>query len=328
MENKTNIQSLPPKITKENYGGGNEKQKKFALIKTVLVLLFSTFLVSFASYSLIAPNKFTIGGVAGTVILINAATKGRIDQSILLFCINFPLVISSFFFVKKKFAILTTASIFLQSAWLLVIERVFPNLRIVFEQPVERIFASILAGGCIGVAIALTFNIGGSTGGGDIIAVMIQKKMRSSSSIAWIIFGINCVVIGSSFFVYYDKDLTIAYNLLPIIISIAESFVESKIHDAIAHGFHSAVEFRIITDKPEEMASAVMHGLSRGVTMIPATGMYTREEHPIVMCVVNSRQVPVLKRIIKEVDPDSFALMSHVSQVLGLGFYSSDDSNS
>lgn len=327
MENKDKTQTLPPKITKENYGGNGKAQKKWYWIKTVVILLFSTFLVAFASYSLIAPNKFTIGGVAGTVILINAATNGRVEQSILLFCINFPLVVSSFFFVKKKFAILTTASIFLQSAWLFVIEHAFPNLQIVFEQPVERIFASILAGGCIGTAVALTFNIGGSTGGADIIAVIIQKKMKSSS-IAWILFFINCVIIGSSFFVYYDTSLTIAYNLLPIIISIAESFVESKIHDAIAHGFHSAVEFRIITDKPEEMATTLMNELSRGVTMIPATGMYTKEAHPMVMCVVNSRQVPALKRIIKEIDPDSFALMSHVSQVLGLGFYSSDDTNS
>ncbi len=326
MENKNELQTLPPKITKENYGEEKRHQKKLYWIKAVAVLILSTFLVAFASYSLIAPNKFTIGGVAGTAILINVATQGKVDQSIILFCINFPLVISSFFFVKKKFAILTTASIFLQSAWLFVIEHAFPNLQIVFEQPVERIFASVLAGGCIGVAVALTFNIGGSTGGADIIAVMIQKKMKSSS-IAWILFGINCVVIGSSFFVYYDKELSIAYNLLPIIISISESFVESKIHDAITHGFHSAVEFRIITNKPEEMATALMNELSRGVTMLPATGMYTKEEHPMVMCVVNSRQVPVLKRIIKEIDPDSFALMSHVSQVLGLGFYSSDDTN-
>ena len=148
-----------------------------------------------------------------------------------------------------------------------------------------------------------------------------------SSSIAWIIFGVNCVVIGSAFFVYYDDSLSIAYNLLPVIISIAESFVESKIHDSLAHGWTAAIEFRIITDKPEEMATALMRELSRGVTIIPATGMYTRQEHPIVMCVVNNRQVPAVKRIVKQIDPESFALMSHVSQVLGLGFYSSEYSN-
>jgi uncharacterized membrane-anchored protein YitT (DUF2179 family) len=326
MENEEKTKPLPPKITRENFGGDNKKTKRSYIIKMIIVLLFSTFLVAFASYSLIAPNKFTIGGVAGTAILINAATKGKVEQSIILFCINLPLVISSFFFVRKKFAVLTTASILLQSAWLVVFERAFPNLLIVFEQPVERVFAAVLAGGCIGSAVALMFNIGGSTGGGDIIAVMIQKKMKSSS-IAWIIFGINCVVIGSSFFVYYDSGLSLAYNLLPIIISIAESFVESKIHDSMVHGWHSAVEFRILTDKPEEMSNALMVGLSRGVTMIPATGMYTKEPHPMVMCVINKRQVPLLKQIVKEVDPDSFALMSHVSQVFGLGFYRYEDTN-
>ena len=93
------------------------------------------------------------------------------------------------------------------------------------------------------------------------------------------------------------------------------------------NGFQSACEFKIITDKPEEMAEALMHELSRGVTSIPATGMYTKVTHSMLLCVVNRRQISTLRRVMKRVDPDSFAVMSNVSQVLGLGFYS-DDLNS
>ena len=69
------------------------------------------------------------------------------------------------------------------------------------------------------------------------------------------------------------------------------------------------------------MANALMRSLSRGVTAIPATGMYTKITHSMLVCVVSKRQVVTLRRIMKAVDPDSFAVMSAVSQVLGLGFY-------
>ena len=90
------------------------------------------------------------------------------------------------------------------------------------------------------------------------------------------------------------------------------------------NGFQSAVEFRIITDKPEEMAQALMRELHHGVTSIPATGMYTKYAHTMLLCVVNRRQVVTLKRIMKSIDPDSFAVMANVSQVLGLGFYAEE----
>ena len=90
------------------------------------------------------------------------------------------------------------------------------------------------------------------------------------------------------------------------------------------NGFQSAIEFRIITDKPEEMAQALMRELHHGVTSIPATGMYTKSTHSMLLCVVNRRQVVTLKRIMKSIDPDAFAVLANVSQVLGLGFYTEE----
>ena len=93
----------------------------------------------------------------------------------------------------------------------------------------------------------------------------------------------------------------------------------------MTNGFQSAIEFRIITDKPEEMSLALMNELSRGVTELPATGMYTKEKRSMLVCVVNRRQVNALRRIMKEIDPSAFAVMSNVSQVLGLGFFASEN---
>lgn len=314
---------LPPKITKDNIDpdASSKKGKAMVWLRAIIHTLLSSLLVAFAAHSLITPNTFTIGGISGIAILLNVAFG--LPQSIMLFCLNLPLIVLSFFFVKKKFAFLTTLNIALQSLWLLLLEQLFPDFQIAFEGNAEKIFAALAAGICIGTALVLAFKVGGSTGGADILAVMIQKKF-AATSIAWMLFMINCVIIGASLFVFYDGKKTLAYNLLPIMLSAFESYIESKTNDSMTNGFHSAIEFRIITDRPEEMSRALMKELSRGVTAIPATGMYTKITHTMLLCVVSRRQVATLRRIMKSIDPDSFAVMANVSQVLGLGFYSAE----
>jgi len=313
---------LPKKITKEdlNPERNTKKGKAIYWTKTILILVLSPFLVAFASHSLISPNQFTIGGVAGIAILLNVASGGAIPQSIVVFAVNLPLMIWSFFYVKRKFAVFTIVNIVMQTLWLLLLETFFPTFKIEFVGNGEKIFAAIAAGLCIGTAITFAFKVGGSTGGGDILALIVQKKFKASS-IAWALFATNCVIITASLFVFYDSNQSIAINLLPIMMAAFESFVESKTMDAINNGMQSAIEFRIITDKPDQMAHVLMRELSRGVTMIPAKGMYTKEDRGMLLCVISHRQVVTLKRIMKEVDPDSFAVMANVSQVLGLGFY-------
>ncbi len=324
--------NLPPKITKESLTALEKSAKKQHLttVKIILYSILSSLLVSFAAYSLIAPNNFTIGGISGIAILISVATNRAIPQSIAVFCLNAPLVILAFFFVKKRFALLSTLNILLQSLWLLLIEQLLPDFQITFPGgEASKIFAALAAGLCIGAAIALAFKVGGSTGGADILAVLIQKKL-AASSIAWMLFAINCIVIASSLFVFPTPDkeetgaLYYGVMFLPIIISAFEAYIESKTNEALMNGLHSAREFRIITSKPDLMASVLMHELSRGVTAIPVTGMYTKEDKTMLSCIVSRRQVTTLKRIIKAVDPDSFAIMYNVSQVIGLGFYSEE----
>ncbi len=328
MEEKQNASELlaenglPEKITKERYYAKDASAKGKILYWTKIgfFLLLSSILISFAAHSLITPNEFTIGGVSGIAILLNVASNGIIPQSIIVFSLNLPLVVLGFFFVKKKFAILSACNIALQTLWLIVLENAFPDLKIVFLDNGEKIFAAIASGLCIGAAIAIAFKIGGSTGGTDILAVILQRKFNISS-FAWLLFSINCVIIVASIFVFYDADESLAFNVLPLMMAAFEAYIESKTNDSLTNGFHSAIEFRIITDKPEEMSHALMRELGRGVTAQPATGMYTKETHTMLLCVVSRRQVVALKRIMKSIDPDSFAVMASVSQVLGLGFY-------
>lgn len=299
-----------------------KKEKFVELLRTAVMMLVSTALFAFAAYCLIEPNKFTIGGVAGIAIMLSHVSNGAIPQSAVILGLNLPLVILSFFFVKKKFAILTCVHTALQSLWLFLLETL--NVpEIVFDDG-TKIFAAVAAALCLGTALAIIFKLGGSSGGGDIIAVIIQKKFPAPS-IAWMLFIVNAVIIGSSFFVFYDAGQSLALNLLPIMMSLFELYIESKTNDSITNGFQSAIEFRIITDKAEEMAETLMAELDRGVTAIPAKGMYTGQEHTMVVCVIGKKQVTALRKIMNKVDPEAFAVMSNVSQVVGLGFYSSNN---
>ena len=328
-------ESLPPKITKENINpiAGTKKETILSWVRSVLYIFISSILIAIAVYSLIDPNDFTIGGVAGIGILVHDATDGRVNLSTFSFCLNAPLVVLSFFFVKKRFAILSSMNILLQSLWLKILESFGEAGQITFPGgETSKLLAAVAAGLCIGAAVVLALKAGGSTGGGDILAVMIQKKFKATS-IAWMLFIINCVVIVSYVIIIHwilqkpfdtEEGSYAGRLLLPIVLSAFESYIESKTNESITNGFQSATEFRIITDKPEEMAAALMKELSRGVTALPAKGMYTKEEHTMLLCVVNRRQVPILRRVMKEVDPDSFAVMSKVSQVLGLGFYNQE----
>lgn len=324
-------EALPPKITKENIhpNAHTKKSKITAWTKSILYTALSALLVAIASYCLIAPNDFTVGGISGLAVLVNIASHGKIPQWTLVLGFNFPLILLSFFFVKRKFAILSALNAGMQTVWLLILEEIIPDFKIVFPgEEASKLFAAVAAGICIGVAIGLAFKVGGSTGGSDILAVMIQKKL-AAASISWILFGINCAVIGASVFVISPstpKSDPLYYGavLMPVVLAAFEAYIESKTNETLTNGFHSAIEFRIITDKPDTMSAALMKELSRGVTALPAKGMYTKETHTMLLCVVSRRQVATLRRIMKEVDPDSFAVMSKVSQVLGLGFYTQE----
>ena len=328
-------ESLPPKITKENINpiAGTKKETILSWVRSIIYIFVSSILIAIAVHCLIDPNDFTIGGVAGIGILVHDATDGRVNLSTFSFCLNAPLVVLSFFFVKKRFALLSSMNILLQTLWLKILESFGEAGQITFPGgETSKLLAAVAAGLCIGAGVVLALKAGGSTGGGDILAVMIQKKFKATS-IAWMLFIINCIVIVSYVVIIHlilqkpfdtEEGSYAGKLLLPIVLSAFESYIESKTNETITNGFQSATEFRIITDKPEEMAAALMKELSRGVTALPAKGMYTKEEHTMLLCVVNRRQVPILRRVMKEVDPDSFAVMSKVSQVLGLGFYNQE----
>lgn len=276
-------------------------------INTVGILLASI-LRTFSVHSFIVANNFAPGGVTGVASMLQYAIGW--NSGIFLFAINIPLVIMAFFLINREFAVKTAIVIVLTSGLLLL----FEYLKIpVYADPQNAVLAAIAAGLLGGASLAAVLKFGGSTGGTDILAMIIQKK-HVDTNIAWFIFMLDGIVVLASFFVY-------GMNLTPVLLAFTEMFVSAKTCDLIMRGLKSAQKFEIITDSPEELSKEIIQRLGRGVTMLPAVGMYSHEDKALLVCIVRRRQITEFRKILKNY-PDSFAYITATNEVMGRGFNS------
>ena len=160
------------------------------------------------------------------------------------------------------------------------------------------------------VGIGLVLVAQATTGGTELIAALIQHFLRhySIASIMWII-DTAIVILGAYL-----------YGIQMALYAIIAIYLTSKISDGIIDGLKFSKAAFIITEKPEELAALVMDELDRGVTGIPATGMYSGEARNMLFCVVAKKQIVRLKDLAKGCDPNAFVIVTDVREVLGEGF--------
>ena len=280
--------------------------------KSWLILIFGIMVAgvvrAIGVYAFVVPNNFAPGGVTGVGSIIEYLWG--INAGYIIAAINVPLIIIAFIFIGKRFAIISGFAILLSSGLMVLFEYVkFPT----FVLQNDKILAAIAGGLICGVGIAIMLKLGGSNGGTDIIATLIQKKF-SATNIAWFIFLVDSTVVIASIFVYKN-------SLVPALLSFVEMFASSKVAELILQGFKSALKIEIITNHYDDISQEILQLLHRGVTKITATGMYTGEEHAMLVCIIRKRQLTQLRTILKKY-PDTFAYISGTSEVVGRGFAS------
>ncbi len=289
------------------------KQKKLQMLTIdAITILASAILRALSLHCFIVPNKFAPGGVGGIASIIynltySEATGTGFGVGLSMFLINVPLLILAFLFIKRTLAVKTLIAIGLGTV---LNDFVLPalNVPIYTEEPI----LAAIAGGCLtGAGLALMLKIGGSTGGTDIVGLLMQKRM-TSTNVSWLIFGCDLVIVLCSGLVFA--------SLGSVLFSLIAVFCTSKINETILNGFTSSVVFQVFTDKPEELSEAIFHSLRRGVTLLEGKGMYTKEKRNVIMCVVLRREITAFHRILKAVDPHAFAFASPTREVLGQGF--------
>lgn len=290
-------------------------------IKGILYTLIGSALSALGLYYFVYPSSFAPTGVDGIAAMIQSGIskiegmpQGMSDgmiAGIITIAINAPLLILSFIFLNKKFSFYTILCTLASSFFLMIYAKVgFPQYK---PETSTNILPAIFSGVLIGVRTGLVLKIGGSSGGVDIVAALLQKKNPYINIEKYISFFCY-IIIGVSFFVYRDGDTV--HGLEAVMLSIIQMFVFEKTAEFILRSTRNAVEFKIITNDTESLKKEILSVIKHGATVVESKGMFTGEEKSMVFCVVNTRQVPEFMKILKKHD-DLFVYCTNVSSVNG-----------
>ena len=272
-----------------------------------LMIIVGTGLMSLAINSVFDAAGMVTGGFSGIAIIIKAWTKNLIEGGIPLWvtnCVlNLPLFVIAwkvrgFSFIKR--AILGEISL---SVWLAI--------QPVWNLAGNDLLLSALYGGVIqGVGIGLVFLGGGTTGGTDMMAAIIQKFLKHYS-IAQIMQVIDAMVVLVGMYVFG------VHKALYAIIAV---YLVTKVSDGLIEGLKFSKAAYIITGKPKEISDMIINDLDRGVTGINARGMYSGQDKLMLFCVVNKKEIIMLKEKVDKIDPEAFVIVTDAREVHGEGF--------
>jgi len=292
-----------------------KSNKTFKKIIAIILTVVGAFLLALSMHVFTIPAKFAPGGVSGIASIIQIITGFPAGYSMLIF--NIPLIILSFIYLSKKFSWLSLLGIALASGFLQLFDYV--NLY-EFVNANETIISALAGGIMSGVGVGLMVRSEASSGGTEIISLLIQRKF-TSVSIAWIVLSINIFIITIGGILYYFLLKMSPTDVITIMIfSFMQVFISAKTMEVILNGLSSAVKFEVITQKPQELSQAIIEKLRRGVTIIDSYGCYSKGKNSYLICVVTRMQISPFKRLLKSVDPSAFAVSINTREVLGTGF--------
>ncbi len=301
-----------------------EKGKKvWTSIKEYLLITLGILSYVLGWTIFLVPNNLVGGGVTGLSSIIQYATGGVIKIGYSYFAINVVLLVAALFLLGKSFGAKTVYAIVLASVGLNIFQDIIPQ-DIVQTLAVDngKLMCVIIGGIMAGIGIGMTISQGGSTGGTDIIALIVNKYRNVSPG--RMILSMDIVIILSSLLVpsytpagalvpFTEKIITVVYGLILITIC-------STVLDLYLSGSKQSVQVFILSHKYEEIADVITRDLHRGVTAIEGKGWYTQSETQVLMVITRKTDLKILLKIVKDIDPDAFLSVSSVVGVYGKGF--------
>lgn len=250
------------------------------------------------------PHTIAPGGLSGLSVVLNKVTG--ISVSTMMLLIGVPLVIFAFKILGAKNSVKTLIGTILFS---LIVNITSPlaNLGATNDLLLSSISGAIL----LGIGIGIMFRVDASTGGTDLIALILSKKFPGIKPTKFMICLDAFVVISSGI---ASQNIEIAlYSAIAL-------YVVVKVADAIMEGFDYSKAFFIISNHADDIKSVITRELDRGLTILDGRGGYTNEEKQVLLVVVSKNQEVYLKKLVKTADPSAFIIVSNVHEVLGEGF--------
>lgn len=272
-----------------------------------LLIIVGTAFVAFAIQCLYDPSGLVTGGFSGIAIIIKSLTTNLVAGGIPLWLtnivLNIPVFIIALIKMGKRFIGRTLFGTLMLSVWLYI-------LPVIDIAQGDMLLVSLFGGVFSGLGMGLVLRANATTGGTDMVAAIIQQKIRHYN-VAQIMQILDGTIVIFGLFVF---------GLRPTLYAIVAIFVTTKVSDAILEGFKFSKAAFIITDHYDEIAEVLMNELDRGATGLKATGMYTGKDRCVLYCVVSKKQIVVLKELVVKIDPTAFVIVSDVREVLGEGF--------
>ena len=270
------------------------------------VVTVSTLIMVLGNYFFKFPNNFAFGGITGFSTIVSALTK--LSASQFTFIANMILLVMGFIFIGKGFGMKTVYSSVLMSLTLGAMDRWFPIGKPLTDQPIlELVFAVFLPA----VGSALLFNIGASSGGTDIIAMIFKKY--TSFNIGTMLLLVDCFSVLMAFVVF---DVTTGlFSTLGLI-------GKSLMIDGVIENINLCKCFNIVCDNPEPICDFIIKELNRSATVYQAQGAFTHHRKTVIMTTMRRSQAVKLRNFIRQAEPTAFMLISNSSEIIGKGFLS------
>lgn len=278
------------------------KEKAVKNLKNYVILTAAAVIYAVAISLFLDPNNIAPGGVTGISILVNRFTK--IPTGTVNMMINIPIVLLGLWKFGWRFICSTM--------YALVLITIFINSLAVYGAVTDDLLiAAVLGGALIGVALALVFKAGATTGGIDIIVKVVRTKRRHiKTNILFLAF--DSMVILASWMVF--QDLTVAFYAGIAVIT------DSIVMDKILYGSDEAKMIFVICDQPEQVKQRLFGELDLTATIIPAKGAYTNAPKEMLMIVTRKQVYPKLEEVVKDEDASAFMIVSSASEIFGEGY--------
>jgi len=286
-----------------------DKKKVSTILWDIVYLAIGGFIYSIAYNMFLVPGEIFVGGVGGISTVLHVLYGW--PTGLMIFLLNLPLVILFAIFYGLRSSIKTIICISVGSVFVDVFAAldIFPSA---FANPTEnKLLYAIFGGIVLGSAIGIMFSRGYTSGGTDIVALLLKLKFKKLS-MSNLILLIDVVVI--LYAAISMKDwLTILYSFVVV-------FMFTNTISIVTGGFDKGGLAYIFSSKYEEIADAISTKMHRGVTLVDGMGWYNKTPCKVILCVVKKSEMFQLKLLAKQMDPDSFMIMSETTETLGRGF--------
>lgn len=272
-------------------------------MNTVFGVLVGNAILAFTVAAFIVPHGVIMGGATGIGLTI--AHYVPVDLSIIIFIVNSILFVLGAAVLGKKFAVATIASTFIYPTFLSIVQKI-PGIDGLTD---NLMLATLYAGALLGVGIGLIVRVGSSTGGTDIVALVLNKWFHIP--VAGLLYVIDFLVLGGQ--VFFSDTEQIMYGVLMLVL-------ETAILNKVMLLGQSQIQLFIISEEYEHIREKMLKELDAGVTMVHVETGYGQENQKGGLCIIPNRKLYSVKELVQSIDPKAFITITQINEVRGRGF--------